>query len=49
MEQGRQKKRWTDTVMQKLEDLGLTKEEAEDHEELRRTHVADPSPEGFIA
>jgi len=48
--QGRQRKRWTDVVKYNMEDLGLTVEDTENRAEWRRrTHVADPSPEGFAA
>ena len=47
---GRQRKRWTDVVKYNMEDLWLTVEDTGNRAEWsRRTRVADPSPEGFIA
>jgi len=47
---GRQRKRWTDVDKYNMEDLWLTVEDTRNRAEWRRrTHVADPSPEGFTA
>ena len=44
------RKRWTDIVKYNMEDLWLTVEDTGNRAEWRRrTRVADPSPEGFIA
>jgi len=41
---------WSDVVKYNMEDLWLTVEDTGNHAEWRRrTHVADPSPEGFTA
>jgi hypothetical protein len=46
---GCQQKRWIDVVNEDLKELGLTDDDAEDRDKWRkRTHVADPSPEGVI-
>ena len=47
---GRQRKRWTDVIKYNMEDLWLTVEDTGNRAEWRRrTHVADPLPEGFTA
>jgi len=47
---GRQRKRWIDVVKCNMEDLWLDLMDVENRAEWRRrTHVADPSPEGFPA
>ena len=47
---GRQRKRWIDVVKYNMEDLQLNVEAAEHRAEWRRrTHVADPLPEGSTA
>jgi len=47
---GRQRKRWINTISHDLISLNLTPVDLEDRDDWRRrTHVADPSPEGFTA
>jgi len=49
-DKGRQRKRWIDVVKHNMEDLQLNVEDAENLAEwIRRTRVADPSPEGSTA
>jgi len=51
VEEDRERKRWTDVVKYKMEDLWLTVEDTGNRAEWRRrTRVhADSSPEGFTA
>ena len=45
---GRQRKRWIDVEKYNMEDLRVDLMDVENEAEWRqRTHVADPSPEGF--
>jgi len=47
---GCQRKRWIDVMNEDLKALKLADGDAEDrHQWTRRTHVADPSPEGLIS
>jgi len=45
---GRQRKRWIDVVKYNMEDLQVDLTDVENRAKwIRRTRVADPSPEGF--